>query len=560
MNRWHCSWLAALALLLIAPALGAAPRAWLDRNTVEAGESVTLNVEVEGASAAAPDFSPLEADFRVLGTQSSRQVSLVSGRATAKTLWAVGLEPRRQGRIQLPALRVGTEQTAALELEVRAAADASVAGARGDVFIEVRAEPPDPYVQQQVRYTVKLYSAQDLTDGNLSEPAADGLVVRRLGQGQDTSFFATVGGRRYRVYERHYALTPERSGRIEIGPLTFQGSALAGGDPTGFFNRGRRLSAASDAVSLQVRPRPANAPAGAWLPAASLQLQDEEPLPAELHVGDPVTRVVRLKAQGLAFEQLPELAPTAPAGAEIYPDKADTRTRDDGEWLQGERVQKFAFVPGRAGTLVLPEIRVDWWNTSADRPAVAVLPARTVRVLPAASGAPPAPDAAAGRPAATVAESAPARPATAVRIWRALAAAAFLLWLATLWLWRWRRAAPPRQAAAGPDPAPGAARADFLRACSLGDLAAAEHALVRWAGATRQDLRNAGELAAIVTDPRQQQALAELQRVRYAGAAADGLAGRLADAFRQGPAWPAAAPTAASPLPPLYPERGAPRG
>lgn len=558
MNRPHRAFRAGLALLLFAPLVAAAPRAWLDRGTVQAGESVTLNVEVAGSSAEAPDFAPLATDFRVLGTQSSRQISLVSGRRTAKTLWAVGLEPLRQGRIHIPALQVGAEATAPLELVVEAA-EAGTVRPRGDVFIEVHADPPDPYVQQQVRYTVKLYSAQDLTDGNLSEPVADGLVVRRLGQGQDTSFFASVGGRRYRVYERHYALTPERSGTIEVAPLAFQGSALAGGDPTGFFNRGRRLSATSEAVSLRVRPRPPAAPAGAWLPAASLQLEDQEPLPTELHVGDPLTRVVALKAQGLAFEQLPELAPAAPAGADIYPGKAETRTRDDGEWLLGERVQKFAFVAGRAGTLVLPEIRLGWWDTRADRPATAVLPARTIRVLPAVGGGAPA-DAATGG-AVMPAAAMPAEAPRSLRLWQALAGAGFLLWLVTLGLWRWRRVAPARVAAAAGHPTTAAARAEFLRACSLGDLASAEHALVRWARSTHPDIWNVGDIAGIVVDPRQRQALVDLQRVRYAGAAAGGLAGQLGVAFRHGPAWPPeASPATASPLPPLYPERGAGRG
>jgi len=556
MNRLH-PWLLVLAVLVLVPIAHAAPRAWLDRGTVEIGESVTLNVEVEGSGADAPDFSPLEADFRVLGTQSSRQVSLVSGRATAKTLWAVGLEPRRQGTIGIPALRVGSESTAPLRLEVRSATGAATAGARGDVFIEVRAEPPDPYVQQQVRYTVKLYSAQDLTDGNLAEPEAEGVVVRRLGQGQDTSFFATVGGRRYRVYERHYALTPERSGSVEIAPLAFQGSALVGGDPTGFFNRGRRLSAVSEAVTLQVRPRPATAPAGAWLPAASLQLQDQEPVAGEVHVGEPITRVVRLRAQGLAFEQLPELALPAPAGSEIYPDKAETRTRDDGEWLHGERVRKFAVVPGAAGQLELPEMRIGWWDTTTDRPAVAVLPARTIRVLPAAGGdARPPRGGVAGSAADAALAVAPGPADRSLRLWQAMAAVAFLLWLGTLALWRWRRPRRAQPVATGDHPATSSARADFLRACSLGDLAAAEHALCRWAHGKRPDVRTTGSLAAIVVDPRQVQALVDLERARYAGADSAGLAGRLAEAFRQGPAWPAEpGPAAISPLAPLYPER-----
>ena len=96
-------------------------------------------------------------------------------------------------------------------------------------------------------------------------------------------------------------------------------------------------------------------------------LKDDSEMPDEVHVGDPVTRTIRLQAQGLGFEQLPELTLAAPDGAEIYPDKPDTRTRDDGTWLYGERVRKFAFVPSRPGTLTIPGVSVRWWDTAHDR-------------------------------------------------------------------------------------------------------------------------------------------------------------------------------------------------
>ena len=165
-------------------------RAWLDRDTMHLGETVTLNVESQGDAGGQPDFSALSQDFNLLGTQSSQQVSILNGSSTTKVVWAVGLEPKRAGRLAIPALAVGNAKTSPLTLSVLA----QPAGAEGkpgdDVFLEVTAEPTAPYVQQEVRYTVKLYFSFGLTDGNLSEPSADGVVVQRLGQ--DKSYLATV--------------------------------------------------------------------------------------------------------------------------------------------------------------------------------------------------------------------------------------------------------------------------------------------------------------------------------------------------------------------------------
>ena len=546
-------------------------RAWLDRDSMQLGETVTLNVEAQDGNSAQPDFSALKQDFNLLGTQSSQQISIVNGRSASKTLWAVGLEPKHEGRLAIPAIVVGKAATSPIALTVLAQASPAQAKANGDVFLEVSAEPTTPYVQQQVRYTAKLYYAFDLTDGNLNEPQADGIGVQRLGQ--DKSYVATVGARRYHVIERHYALTPERSGPLDIPALAFRGNALDVTDPTGFFSRGRGVSARSEPVHLEVKPKPAQWTDGTWLPAASLLLKDEGEMPTQVHVGDPITRTVRIQAQGLGFEQLPELDLKAPEGGELYPDKSETRTRDDGEWLYGERVRKFAFVPNRAGTFVVPSVKLRWWDTEHDRAVVAELPEHTIDVLPAAGATAPSAAARAAQPSTAAATSSDAGTAiltqpsgsasapasSSLRRWQALAALGFALWLITLALWwRGRHTSLPIDVATTDSTSDGGAgRSEFLRACALGEFAGAERALIAWARSERPEIANVGQLAQRLADPHQREALADLQRMRYAGVPSDGLGTRLQKAFKGGIAWTAAASrrTSEATLPALYPSR-----
>ncbi|HNR91193.1 MAG TPA: BatD family protein [Dokdonella sp.] len=532
------------------PVLAAGAHAWLDRDAMQLGETVTLNVEVEGDAGGEPDFTPLGGDFGLLGTQSSKQFSLVNGRSTTKNLWAIGLEPKRTGTFTIPSIKVGALETQPLRLVV-AAAPAGALGRPGDeVFVEASAEPAAPWVQQQVRLVVKLYYAVDLTEGALGEPVADGIVVQKLGR--DRPYGATVGGRRYNVLERHYALIPERSGTQVIPPIAFRGSVLDRSDPTGFFRRGRAVSAQSEAISLDVQPKPADWGTAPWLPAASLALSDESTLPDRIAVGEPVTRTLRIRAQGLGYEQLPELMFEAPAGAELYPDKTETQTRDDGTWLFGERTRKFAVVPSRPGTLVLPELRVDWWDTAQQRRVSAILPAHAIEVTGAAATV-----ATAAAPAATSTIQWPDADAGAeARRWRVAALAFAALWLVTLvaW-WHWRR---PRVAPAGgmrpPSEPPG--RASFMRACAIGDLVTAGQGLLAWARSERAEVRNLGEVAQRLADVDQCAVLADLERARYAGADSQGLATRLATGFRGGFRWkPDAVVAKSAPaLPPLYPE------
>jgi hypothetical protein len=558
-----------VALWICGTALGAEARAWLDRNSMHMGETVTLNVEISGdSSASQPDFSAVARDFDLLGTQSSSSLNIVNGQTSSKLLWAVGLHPKRAGNLTIPAFTVGSAQTQALSVTVLPAATGAVGKAGDDLFVEAEATPRSPYVQQEIRLTVKLYYALSLIDGNLDDPKLEGLVVRKLGQ--DSNYTADLNGRRYRVVERHYAASADNSGTLDLPPIVFRGRGLDPGDMNSFFSRGRSVSAQSEPIALDVRARPPGSGGDTWLPAQSLTL-DVEGAEADktTRVGEPLTLTVRLKAQGLAFEQLPELKLPKIDGADLYPDKETTQNRDDGNWIYGQRERKFAIVPSRAGQLALPAVSIAWWDTAHNRAEVSTVPARTIEVLPALAGSTPEParpvTAAPGE--AKVSTSAPpVAPITATSEfeasrWRLLAYAAFALWLLTvaagLIAWRLLRRRAERDAAAPKKAAqPGAGSYEFRSACARGDLNAAARVLLRRAQRDRPALRNLGELAREVSDANQSAVLADLERALYGGAASadPALARRLGDAFSSGPSF--AAPVhavARDVLPALYP-------
>lgn len=533
-------------LLLLLPVLAdaAAPRAWLDRDTVRLGETITLNIEVEGLASAEPDFTVLDAQFERLGVNSRTQMSLVNGQRTASTLWAVALEPREAGLFTVPAVPVGSDASAALRLTVLPAVAAS---AGEDVFLEVDAVPDSPYVQQQVRLRIKLYYGVTLLDGQLDEPNLAGAELRRLGN--DLSYQTQIGERRYNVVERRYALIPEASGELVIPAVRFRGRAMGGGGRFGSsLSSGRQVSAVGEPITLQVRPSPPGI-TQPWLPAAQLELTAlGEDWPDSVRVGEPLSLELRVAARGLDGSRLPELELPAIDGMQVYPDQPVLRTGEDGEWLQGERRQRFALVPQRAGDVVLPEVQLAWWNSETDRAELATLPARRIRVLPAAAGADVAPA------ASTPTDSSPAS-AELARIWpwQALSAVLLAAWLLTLALcWRQRPSArspasPPARTAASPAKLRGA----ILRR----DPQAFEAALLGFANAGDQTAGTLGELLAQLDIAEQRDAIADYLRSRWRAGEIDWA--RLGSAFSRGPSFCSQRSEAGSPvgvLPPLYPE------
>ncbi|MEP6484986.1 MAG: BatD family protein [Rudaea sp.] len=571
MIRWTAQLGRAAALMLVLVCCGAhaaTVRAWLDRNAMQLGETVTLNVEVsDDASAVKPDFSTLESDFNLSGTQSSSSINIINGQSSSKMLWAVALEPKRAGVLTIPPISIAGQTTQPIALTVQATAAAS--GKSGDdVYIETSVEPRSPYVQQQVSMTVKLYFAVSLVDGALDDPQADGVVVHKVG-GQDSNFAADVGGRRYRVLERRYVLQAEKSGAITLPAITFRGHAMDRADMNSFFNRGRSVTAHSEPINLDVRARPANSGTDAWLPAQSVTLAGEGvDSSTAARVGDPLTLTLRLQATGLGFEQLPELNLPKIDGADIYPDKATTQNRDAGDFTVGLRERKFAIVPNRAGHLVIPSISVAWWDTAHDRAELATVPELALDVQPAAGGATPS----APLPApnanivsqialsAAIETPAPLAVHDDARIWQLIAFVSTALWMITLIVLMMGRRRARRAPASSPD-APrsvaseASAKAAFRAACGAANWPDVARALLAWAHARHAEIRNLRDLAKRVEDPRQVQAIDDLESVIYGRADDSGLQERLSTAFREGPALNATS-RAASPssiLPPLYP-------
>ena len=550
-----------LCLSFVALAQAVVPTASLDRTSIDAGDTVTLNIELGDAAGDTPDLSPLMTDFVVLGTSTNRSLSVVNGRREAHTILGIALRPRHEGHLTVPALAIGGQRTQPLTLDVASAGNASNAPADRPVVLEAKSDPSQAYVGQQIDYTLRLYFAVNLADGQLDDPSAEGAEIRRVGQ--DANFQTTRGGRRFNVVERHYAIFPQHAGPLEIHPPSFQGTAVDASDASAFFGTGSPVNAVAERSIVQVRPRPASAPGGAWIPARELTLAlDGLPADGKARVGQPMTLTMRVDATGMPFEALPALSLPTLDGADVYPDKAVTGGGASGPWITGRRQQGFAVVPTRPGTLHIPATTLHWWNVVTDTAQVATLPAHDIEVAPAAgtaaapAGTPPA--AAANAPSAGSAASTPppSLPASGVP-WPWLFAGVCVLWLLTVAAWfvmRHRKpGAPPsaRPAAAAP-PRERPAREAFLKAAAHAESAAIERALLAWAASVQPSARTLGALSALLAPGPQPAAIAQLQRARFAGAEVD--RDGLHQAFVDGFAWKAAPRDGDSAvLPPLYP-------
>jgi hypothetical protein len=513
-----------IACLLPLPAL-ADLSASLDRRDAMVGETVVLTLETSDPKQRLDaDFSVLADNFHVLGQQSESQVSVVNGQQTARVRLLVTLEPKRDGRLEIPAIAIDGQQTAPLVLNVRPAPQLAP-GASEPVFIETEYQPQagQIWVHSQVNLVIRLFYEFRLSEGSMSEPAPEHASLQLL---NERPYQAQRNNTRYWVLERRYALFPERSGELVIPAVEFTGRINERPAQGSLWNsnRGRRIRVEGETLTLSVKPKPTAYPDSPWLPARAFEVQQSITIPdGGLKVGEPVTRTVSMDVVGLDSSMLPELSWPELENARVYPDSPETITRNDGSWLTSRSQSRFAVVPEQAGELVLPELRIDWWDTVNARVQQAVIPAEVVTVLPGAITALATPAPAIGTAPAVPASSSGAasviREVSDAGSWPAITALFAVLWLLTLLAWLKGRAVTKDVQSAGPESPDQAQLLTALqRACRKGDAREAANLLSLWVRHEQDAITEPGinGLAQVIDDHELREQLIELDKARWA--------------------------------------------
>lgn len=480
----------------------AAVMAQVDRFNISEDETVNLSIEVTGDDSGDPQTAPLQKDFEILSNNHSSSFSIINGSTSSKSIWQLILRPRHTGALTIPALTVGSATTRPIMIQVnKVQARTSPSGQPvGDVWISMDVSPKQVMVQQQALITIRIYQAIRLNQAQLSEPKADHAIIERLGD--DSTYQKRENNRSWRVTERRYALFPQQSGHIDIDPIQLDGGALTGG--ASFFQSARSIRVRSNALSLDVSGIPADWGATDWLPARQVRIEESWPQStAPYKVGEPITRTLTLRADGLSSSQLSEFSHDLPDHLKAYPDKPvlkDDKLRDG---VHGMRQEKIAIMPMRPGTYILPEIDVPWWNVNSGQMELAKLPARTFKVTGAVVPAPATPLARPQLQRETNTSEPLVKVVEQAGWWKPVAIVSTLGWLLTLLLMatiasRRKNQRPGEDGgrASGSENLK-AARREVIQACKRHDAKACERALVRFADILWAD--NAGGLTALRT-------------------------------------------------------------
>lgn len=535
--------------------LWAQVQAKIDRNPVDLGESFTLTIATP-SSDATPDLTPLMADFDLIDQSSRRSVQIINGQSSSQTVFELVLEPKRAGNLRIPELRVGGERMLPIPLTVRPAAPVGTRNGDAAIFLETEVDDANPYVQQSVGLTLRLFYAVPLVSGVITQDPPEGAMLQKVGD--DVQGSSEINGRRYNWVERRYLLVPERS-----GPLTLPGPRFKGRGAGGWFDdlmggNGRELRAAGPPRTLTIRAQPAQA-AQPWLPLRDLRLRYVS-APSSLTAGGSASVTVEGVALGATQAQLPQVPTPAIAGAQVFAEPVQYDETFVNGTPQVKWTQRYALVPDQPGRLVLRGLRIPWWDVRSGQARVASLPDLPLQVDAAGtSGTQPPAMATPARPpgVSTDALAVPvSRDMDASGYWRWIAVVFAGLWLVTLlWALRYRAvkraAVVPEAEQVRPMHAGVRRRVEFKRALDTAGLDEVADILRGMASPPARDL---DDLMSRLASAEQRTALDALRRARWADGDVAAARAIMRRAFAEGPRWREAENVHQEPLPPLYPQ------
>ena len=353
----------------------------VDRDTISLQETLTLTLRFYAQTSDSPDLTLLQKDFDILNTQQSNQMRVINGDMESFTDWRIALAPKRVGTLEIPSFTIEGASSDAIPITVESQ-NRAPQNASSDVFVDVKVSKDSVYVQEQILFTIRLYTSVNLNGAEMTPLELPDALVVDLGENQ---YQTNINGRQHIVVERVYSIFPQHSGELIIPSLTYNVSVRSGqrdpwSDPFGN-RRNNLLRLRTEEQRVNVNVVPTQFSGQDWLPAKDLQLTEHWSTGTErLKVGEPVTRTITITADGLTAGQLTPLSLPAVDGLTFYPDQPQNDDQTSNKGVKGSRIETLAIIPNRSGKFTLPAMSVNWWDTESQEMKTATLPAKTVQV------------------------------------------------------------------------------------------------------------------------------------------------------------------------------------
>jgi hypothetical protein len=368
-----------------------------DKTSVIPGERVSVVISIKGAkNASEPEFPKSDA-YEVYSRGKSSRFELVNGTFNASTDYNYILVPLKKQDVIIPAIRVksGKVVRETKPLVIRVSSDKTQdPESERPLFATSRVDEQEPFVNQQIIYTLQLFQRIRIQGARMDPLEFDGFHAERLGK--EREYNRMIKGKQYHVTEIRFALFPQRSGILTIQPARLQCQVLSqrnrGRSPLdsffddpffGGFGRGELKTEflSSEPIQVHVKPLPetdnpdlVTPLVGEFSITSSLSQQ-------EIKVGDSATMTISIMGRGNVHD-IPE--PTMPdiPDFKIYEDKPEIDLKITPDGITGVKSFKKALVPTKPGEYKIPPVKLPFLDPNTGRYRMASGRSLSISVFP----------------------------------------------------------------------------------------------------------------------------------------------------------------------------------
>ena len=353
-------------------------------NQVTVGDIFLLNIEIDdNDSDYQLNIKPLEQEFNVSRPSKSKRSEYINGNFTQQTQWKIRLQAKSTGELIIPVLKIGPLSTQAIQISVTQAPERVTKTADNNVFMENSINKSSVYLGQTLLFTTRIYIAQATDNLTLIGPKLQNASIEVYGQDKNDQIMRD--GIRYKTITRQFQIIADKPGDYIINSPLLSGDLRKKVPVSDWQNQiiGVPINVRGDSIKIQVKDKPADYQ-GEWLISEDVRLRENTPLTQQnFHVGDPITRNISLQIASINKDKMPTISFNYPSTLRFYPDQDQLKEGQANGLLYSERTLRHAIIPSQAGTLILPEIKIAWWNSVTDKQEYAVLAAQTLTILAA---------------------------------------------------------------------------------------------------------------------------------------------------------------------------------
>jgi len=386
-----------LILLFALNVQAATIKATVDRNIIPINEIIVLTLTADENMSEKPDLRVLNPNYEIYTTSVSHSSYVVNSKSSATTTWQIAIAPNKIGKQKIPSIKIGNDFSNEIEINVVKQEEYAANTATDEVKYSIKTqidEHKTAYVQEMIPYNIIITDIGGLQGTEPVFDNNDDWIIKSLGQPDVISKY--VNGRNVREIVFKYALFAQKSGKIKIPAVRFNGYTISSdrggifagnilniniGFPSGFgFETPINLVAPERHITIL--PVPRGYTNKWWLPAKRVEIKAELANNEQFIEGEAFSREITITAIGVVSSQLPELDFKSDSDLKLYPQKAISSDEViDNEPVSTQKIT-IVYIPESDGTITLPPISLEWFDVTTQKIKKAEIKSQQIVVKP----------------------------------------------------------------------------------------------------------------------------------------------------------------------------------